>query len=288
MPQMIFIPFPVGMAGALGTPTAALGLAQLVSGYAGNVVRVRRSSDNTEQDIGLSGADLDTTSLLSFCGAGDGFVRTLYDQSGNSRDVGQATSASQPQIVSSGSLITLGGKAAMDFDGTNDWLESTATTGNIFTNTTGMMAVVWRVDAINTNTGAAYNDDGLWADRESSLGAGDGSFMGTHLRSSGPDIQAYNWDGNEDKATQTVATATDYVHIWRHASANIYSYLNSSTPASTGSTNTSSLTAHFALGRNYASAYYDGKIASAIAYNNDPDPGTIGAALASYYGITWS
>lgn len=273
---------------ATGSPTGAWGLTRLVSAWTGNVVRVRRSSDNTEQDFGLSGTELDTSGLLTFCGAGNGFVRTLYDQSGNSRDVGQATTGSQPQIVSSGAMVTLGGKSAMDFDGTDDWLESTATTGNLFTNTTGLMAVVWRVDAINTNSGSAYNDDGLWADREHTGGAGDGSFMGSHLRSSGPDIQAYNWDGNEDKATQTVATATDYVHIWRHASSNIYSYLNNSTPASTGSTNTSSLTAHFAFGRNYASAYYDGKIASAVAYNNDPSAATLGAALAAYYGITWT
>lgn len=32
-------------------------------------IRVRRSSDSTEQDIGFSGAGLDTVSLLLFCAA---------------------------------------------------------------------------------------------------------------------------------------------------------------------------------------------------------------------------
>jgi hypothetical protein len=65
---------------------------------------VRRSSDSAEQDIGFSGNNLDTASLLSFCGAGDGFVTTWYDQVGSNNAV-QATAGSQPQIVASGATI---------------------------------------------------------------------------------------------------------------------------------------------------------------------------------------
>lgn len=74
----------------------------LSAAYTGAALRVRRSSDNTEQDIGFSGADLDESALLSFVGSGDGFVRTWYDQSGNSRNAAQTTNALQPRIVSSG------------------------------------------------------------------------------------------------------------------------------------------------------------------------------------------
>jgi hypothetical protein len=66
---------------------------------------VRRSSDNAEQDINFVGGDLDTSSLLTFCGAGNGFITTWYDQSTNANNANQATALSQAQIVSSGALI---------------------------------------------------------------------------------------------------------------------------------------------------------------------------------------
>lgn len=90
----------------LDSYTAAVGysLRRLRTAYTGSAVRVRRSSDNAEQDIGFVSGRLDTASLLSFCGAGNGFVTTWYDQVGTN-NAGQGTAADQPQIVSSGSLI---------------------------------------------------------------------------------------------------------------------------------------------------------------------------------------
>ena len=78
----------------------------LDSSYVGSAIRVRRSSDNTEQDIGFNVfGELDTVSLLAFAGTGDAFVKTWYDQSGNSNDATQTATGSQPQIVSSGAVI---------------------------------------------------------------------------------------------------------------------------------------------------------------------------------------
>jgi hypothetical protein len=75
-----------------------------------NFVRVRRSSDNTEDDFTAAAVSDGTFAIL--VGAGNnGFVRTWYDQSGNGQNAGQATSGSQPQIVSSGSVITDGTNA---------------------------------------------------------------------------------------------------------------------------------------------------------------------------------
>jgi hypothetical protein len=85
---------------------AAYSLRKLRSAYTGSAIRVRRSSDNTEQDIGFSVlGGLDTSSLTSFCGSGNGFVTTWYDQSGNGLNATQTTAANQPQIVSSGSIF---------------------------------------------------------------------------------------------------------------------------------------------------------------------------------------
>ena len=108
---------------AYPSAAAAYSLRQLRAAYTGSAIRVRRSSDNTEQNIGFTAlGNLDTTALTSFCGAGNGFVTTWYDQSGNARNATQTTAANQPQIVSSGSVITTNGKPSAQFDGLNDFL----------------------------------------------------------------------------------------------------------------------------------------------------------------------
>ena len=95
---------------------AAYSLRLLDSSYVGSAIRVRRSSDNTEQDIGFNVfGELDTVSLLDFAGTGDAFVKTWYDQSGNSNDATQTTTANQPKIVSSGAVIVENGKPAVGF-----------------------------------------------------------------------------------------------------------------------------------------------------------------------------
>jgi hypothetical protein len=102
--------------------SSALSLRKLSSSYTGPAIRVRRSSDNTEQDIGFVGGVVDTASLLSFVGAGSGFVRTWYDQSGNLKNGEQATNANQPQIVDLGVVNLANGKPSLVFDGINDSL----------------------------------------------------------------------------------------------------------------------------------------------------------------------
>lgn len=92
---------------------AAYSLRKLRTAYTGAAIRVRRSSDNTETDIGFVSDVLDTTTLLTFCGAGNGFVRTWYDQSGNGINATQITAAYQIQIVNAGSIYTVNGKPAL-------------------------------------------------------------------------------------------------------------------------------------------------------------------------------
>ena len=98
---------------------AAFSLRKLRSAYTGNCIEVRRSSDNALQNIGFVNNVLDTASLLSFVGAGSGFVRTWYDQSGNSRDYSNTTNASQPRIVNIGVLETDLGKPIIRFISAN-------------------------------------------------------------------------------------------------------------------------------------------------------------------------
>ena len=105
---------------------AAFSLRKLRAGYTGNCIKVRRSSDNTTQDIAFNGTDLDTAALLTFCGSGDGFVHTWFDQSASGRNAVNTSTGEQPQIVSSGSVIQVNGKPAVEFDGSNDTLLTNA------------------------------------------------------------------------------------------------------------------------------------------------------------------
>lgn len=82
---------------------AAHSLRKLYPAYAGSSIRVRRSSDSTEQDIGFDASGLlDTASLLTFCGADSGFVTLWYDQSGAGKHQRMATTTEQPRIVNAG------------------------------------------------------------------------------------------------------------------------------------------------------------------------------------------
>lgn len=104
------------------TPRCVLSLRKLIS-TATNCIRIRRSSDNTEQDIGFSGNSVDTAAISSFVGSNSAFVVTWYDQTGNAEHANQATAANQPRIVNAG---VYDGKLV--FDGTNDSLMITSLT----------------------------------------------------------------------------------------------------------------------------------------------------------------
>ena len=97
--------------------TAAYSLRKLRTTYSGPAIRVRRSSDNTEQNIGFDASgNLDTTALLSFVGAGSGMVTLWYDQSLNVKDAVQTTASNQPQVVINGVLVTQNGMPSVYFN----------------------------------------------------------------------------------------------------------------------------------------------------------------------------
>jgi hypothetical protein len=111
-----------GFTGLLDTysgAAAAYSLRQLSSTYSGNAIKVRRASDNAEQDIAFSNNELDTATLETFASGTDAFVTTWYDQSGNGNDAGTNTASLQFKIVSSGSTILDNGKPSMIGASTN-------------------------------------------------------------------------------------------------------------------------------------------------------------------------
>jgi hypothetical protein len=88
---------------AIPSIAAAYGMRRLLTTYTGSLLRLRRSSDNAEQDFGyVTNGDLDVAAIATFVGGGSGYVVTWYDQSGNGRNATQSTAASQPLYVASG------------------------------------------------------------------------------------------------------------------------------------------------------------------------------------------
>lgn len=91
----------------------AYSLRNIRTAYTGPVVQLRRSSDSSTRDC--YEAELTDGTVATWASGGDAFVRTWYDQSGNARHVQQTTSSLQPQLVSSGSVLLLNGKPAIDW-----------------------------------------------------------------------------------------------------------------------------------------------------------------------------
>lgn len=140
--------------------SAAYSLRKLNTAYSGYAITVRRSSDNTSQNIGFeANGNLDTTSLLSFVGSNNGFVTTWYDQSGNGRDLTQTTATDQPRIVNSGTIETLNGKPSLYNYGT------TTTSGKKMTVSFGVTLsqpnTIFNLGSNNFLIGGGYVMDGI-------------------------------------------------------------------------------------------------------------------------------
>lgn len=93
----------VGLLDTYPNASLAYSFRKLRTAYAGSAVRIRRSSDNAEADIGFDASgDFDTAAAAAHIGGGSGFIKTWYDQSGNGLDISQATAGLQPQYTSAG------------------------------------------------------------------------------------------------------------------------------------------------------------------------------------------
>lgn len=92
-------------------------LRKVRSAYIGPLIKVRRSSDNTSQDINADvNGNLDETALLSFVGTGTGYVEIWYDQSGFGTNASQLTTSLQPIIVNAGVIVKESSKPAISFN----------------------------------------------------------------------------------------------------------------------------------------------------------------------------
>lgn len=90
-------------------PNEAWGLSLLNKNYTGDIILVRRDSDNAER--GFKSNEIIDGTLESWIGAGSGYVKTLYNQITDNH-LTQLTEGDQPFIVFSGVLQKMPGTDA--------------------------------------------------------------------------------------------------------------------------------------------------------------------------------
>lgn len=89
------------------SPLVAYGLTKIIRGYSGALIRVQRTSDSTETDIGFvtNGVALDTSTLASFGAGTDCYVVKWYDQTGGGNYMKNSAGVTHcPLIVISGTV----------------------------------------------------------------------------------------------------------------------------------------------------------------------------------------
>jgi hypothetical protein len=147
-----------------GMPAAAYSLRKLTP-TATNCIRVRRSSDNTEQDIGfvanVPNSPIDTSALLAFVGVGNGFVSAWYDQSTNGRDGTQTSGTRQVRIVNSGVVEDLNSLPCLNTYQNNEFRDFQTSFSNL-QNLPVSIFSVYKIDELN-GTNPTFNIGGTVA-----------------------------------------------------------------------------------------------------------------------------
>ncbi len=245
-------------------------------------IRVRRTSDNTEMNIGFDGSgNLDTTALTTFVGVGDGYITTWYDQSGLGRDAIQTIAGYQPQIVSGGIINTLNNKPAIKFgQGTSRYL---------YVNSTSVLNIQ---DCISTFSVANFVNSGGYYGHIMSKG-----YLSEGVYSFGQyDTTNYLqiW-AETDRLTATLVTNKNQQYLFSNTNATgsngIKLYQNGTLQGQFTTTNdlTGTNNYQFNIGRNNRenSYYLDGNIQEIVCYPTyqQSNLSNINGNINTYYSI---
>ncbi|HCP93644.1 MAG TPA: hypothetical protein DIU05_06395, partial [Bacteroidetes bacterium] len=200
------------------TSSLALSIRKLRSAYTGPAIRVRRSTDSLEANIGfLANGNLDTVTLKAFVGVGNnGFVTTWYDQSGNNRNAVQTTAGFQPTIVAGGTISYFNNRPTFVYDGVDDGFR----VSNLPTQTDNVNSLFWIQRTTDVNYMPMNNNGGSWTmiassgDNTSTDIAGIGSYSVSSFMING---RPTDW---------TTATTRGAVHTALNNTAAIVNILN--------------------------------------------------------------
>lgn len=147
----------------------------------------------------------------------------------------------------------------------------------------GVIFVVMSIVSVSSNSGASYANVGVVAD-------GDNGYQGIFLRSSGPTILSYWWDGSDKHADTTFTLGTPFLYTYTVTgvpSGVITAQVNNGTIVSTsGIGNRVSFTAPVQMGHG-AGGYLNGTIGDVMMLNQYDvnDVGDIQQYLRAKYGL---
>lgn len=272
------------------TPTAAFAVWKLRAAHAGWCMRVRRSADNAEQDIGFSGVDLDTAGLLAFVGMSDGLLTRFYDQSGNGRDLSQAVAAQQPKIVSAGALLAgIGGKATPT--------AAAASQQHLTSQPNFDLAALFSAGGVHTaiclarpSVAGTLNTAGY------AQPASIGSYNGYLYHSYGSTkliADLANSAPVGELSLGAIGFPSTHISVSKSDGATFKVYLDGGAPASGAQAPFTALNNTWArmFWANNPASYFGGGVAAALYFNVEvslADLNTIGGELAGYAGIAWT
>lgn len=244
-----------------------------LSSTATNCIRIRRSSDNTEQDIGFVGEDLDTAAISSFVGSNSAYIKTWYDQSGNGNNLTQTTNSKQPRIVNVGTLDIRNALPAMVLDGSDDNM-AFVTSIDASVGLSVFMVGQRRIDSvwgqqIGTNNNSTYAP---WCYAPANSDVYGGISDGGYVNSS----SSYNTANHE--IVTFIYDATTSLKCWVNGSSIPMGTFNSLS-------NTTNFTEYGSRSAN--NEYFDGwgQVLIMYASSQTTNRASIETALNDYYGV---
>ena len=250
----------------VAAPAAMYSTRKLVSTYAGSAIRVRRSSDNTEQNIGFVGNALDTASLVTFVGANSGYITKWYDQSGNGADAVQETQGNQPRIRNAGTTDIKNTLPSIYFSGTSGVNLATASSA---------ISTLSQVIAVQSPESGTASLAGIWGLVGSDFGLRFLSSTNYNAPGTSADF-AYGSDGYiRNNGTQ-----------YTYPSGATASQGTLSTVAAAIGSGSTNFSAGLAIGGYVSSLYMKGYISELIAYSSTQsttDTAAIEAFMKTYF-----
>lgn len=241
------------------------------SSYSGQCIRLRRSSDSVESDFGFSGNDLDTAAIATWLSGATGYVKTVYDQSGNARNLTQTTTGSQPTYVAD-----IGnGKPGIQFASGKSMTSGTGRSTMLGSGAYTTFAA-WRATSITLNT-SAWSNHAVWEDSS--------GYVGEMLRVASSVNYAghYVYTGT-NMVEKTISVGTTYVTICRADASNKY-YKNDTGSESSASGGYTGSGGNIGVGQIYSAsligylhelAFYPSAVGSTDKTNTE-------AALVAYW-----
>ena len=265
---------------------------QLRSAYSGNIILIRRASDNTTQAIGNDGnGNINQGAISTFCNGTTCGVDTLYDQSGTSFNLVSSTTtvASDCIIYQSGAILTQGGRPTCSLAGTTSQGYLATGESTVLNTLSAETMAVTSWSASNANYGTLLSiSDGTDSESHSTQGI---DFI---IGNASPLIYAAFHDG----AVSNPITLTANTQYWLDTQYNnpsnanktsIFAGTASATPTMLPGSTTALASSEVALGLSPASpagTYFAGTFTEAYVWNKISGQATaFHSNVATYYGV---